>query len=440
MSEIYVFTYYAISAVLVLVMIYQGLSRRVELMSFRNIYLAGFIIFQLLSCANVITNEDFGIYRIENQKDALELFFLYAILFLACFFISYHWLKIARWVASWFRPKQPLEANDWTLLMVAVGFLALGLILRFVGIGSPLFRYFFFIVPGLPAACAIVGWVWGGRRFNIAVVSIGSLIFGISALVSIWGTAGRRPVISAGLALAWGAYYRLRGKLNLRKVLVYSLPFLLITVHFGGAFSLHRSHQERDPLDILKRTIATSPLDSIPHVLAGSPDAQATIWALDAYPERHEVRNLFSFRYIVYHSIPRILWPTKPVPLSKKVAKIANIKGVNQDVITLPPCVIGYAHAEGGLYALVLYAFFFGQFCQFFDEIIRQNPSNPFLILATGCVLGDVIGLPRGDIAIMANLNILGFLFVWFCFLIARQVIGRRQAAQGMYFPPQLYR
>lgn len=440
MSELYVFTYYAISAVLILIMIYQGLARRVELLSYRNIYLAGFIIFQLLSCANIISRDEYGPYPIENKKDALELFFLYSILFLACFFISYHWLKLARWCASRFKPKQPLESSDWTLLMVGVALLSLGLFLRFVGTGVPLLRYFYFTIPGIPAACAVVGWVWAGRRFNVAVVTVGAAIFSISALTAVWATAGRRPIISVCLALAWGAYYRLRGKLNLRKVLVWSVPFLLVTLHFGGAFSMHRSHHSTDHAEILKKTLTTSPLRSIPHVLAGSPDAQATLWALDAYPDRHEMHHLFSLRYLVYHSVPRALWPDKPEPLSRKVSRLARIKGVNHKVITLPPSVMGYAHAEGGFYALVIYAFFFGQFCRFFDEIIRQNPGNPFLIIPTGCVLGDLIGLPRGDIAIMANVNILGFLIIWFFFLIARQVIGRRQAAQRMYIPPQLYR
>ena len=86
------------------------------------------------------------------------------------------------------------------------------------------------------------------------------------------------------------------------------------------------------------------------------------------------------------------------------------------------------------MYALILYALFYGQFCRFFDEIVSQNPGNPFLILAVGCKLGQVVGLARGDIAIFTNLVTLGFLSIWFMMLIARLIIGRRLAAQGQYY------
>ena len=83
--------------------------------------------------------------------------------------------------------------------------------------------------------------------------------------------------------------------------------------------------------------------------------------------------------------------------------------------MTVPPGVLGYAAAEGGFYAVVVYALFFGQFTRFFDELIRLNPTNPFVILPIGCVIGHLLGLARGDIAIFTNLSLVGMLS---CFLI----------------------
>src|SRR5690606_14334332 len=115
--------------------------------------------------------------------------------------------------------------------------------------------------------------------------------------------------------------------------------------------------------------------------------------------------------------VPRELWNRyedqlgpKPVPLSLLVAPQSRLPGVTYGKITLPPGVLGYARAEGGFYALLIYGVFFGQFTRFFDEIVRQNYTNPFLVLAVGCALGDLIGLARGDLAIFANFNWLGFL------------------------------
>jgi hypothetical protein len=191
-------------------------------------------------------------------------------------------------------------------------------------------------------------------------------------------------------------------------------------------------------MDAIRQMLDTPPAEAFAAVLEGSHDSRLTLWALDAYPERHERRHLFSFRYMFYHPIPRRFWEDKPVPLSKDVARLANLKGVNVGAITLPPCVTGYAHAEGGLYALFLYALFFGQFTRFFDEVLRRNPGMPFVILAAGCALGDLVGLARGDIAIMTNRISIGFLTIWFLFLIARSIIARTPAAPSQaYMAPR---
>ena len=437
MNELYLLTYYGLSFGLVALMLYQGIRRTVDLLSFRNLYLAGFIFFQLLSIATAIATNNYKPMQIIDLRGALATYFIYTIVFLAVFFLSYHWLGIARWAAKLFTPKQTIVANDWLLLLLAAGFFILGLFFRFMGQSVPGLGYLIGFITALPAACALVGWVWGGRRFNFAVVAVGTFVLAASVFLSLWGVAGRRPLIEVCLGFAWGAYHRMQTKFNLVKVVMWSLPVVLLCVHLLGAFSIHRRHHATigESIGIVRNVLTTSPVDSFGTLIKGQNDAVFALWCLDAFPDRHEPRHLFTFKYIAYHPIPRAWWPDKPLPLSKLIARLGDLEKVGVDKITLPPCAIGYAQAEGGFYALLLYALFYGQFTRFFDQVVRLNPGNPFLILPTGCALGQVLGLARGDLAVFTNLIILSFLSIWLILLFARSIIGQKVPATAWRDP-----
>src|SRR5690606_430190 len=151
----------------------------------------------------------------------------------------------------------------------------------------------------------------------------------------------------------------------------------------------------------------------------------AALWMVEKFPREVRYEHLFTFRYMAYWFVPRMLWEDKPEPLSTKVAHLAKLRGVNRDAITIPPGVVGYAAAEGGFYALVLYALFFGQFTRFFDELITLNPHNPFIILPVGCATGQFLGLARGEIAIFTNLAIVGFALTFLLIYLTSLAFGQ---------------
>lgn len=134
--------------------------------------------------------------------------------------------------------------------------------------------------------------------------------------------------------------------------------------------------------------------------------------------------------------IPSAMWENKPAPLSKDIARLARIRGVNRDLITIPPGVVGYAAAEGGFYALIIYAIFFGQFTRFFDDLVQLNIGNPYIILPVGCATGHFLGMARGDIAIFANLALVSFVSTWLIMVISSLAFGRSgQTSRPMYWP-----
>jgi hypothetical protein len=433
---------------LIAMILVQGFRRKVDFICYRNFYLIGFIFFQVFSGSSVIAAQNFGAMVIENPRAAYTTFLLYTIVFLAIFLLSYHKMNLVGWAAGVLSPKRTYTVNDWLFLMAAVALTCLGLAARFGLARVPGFNFFFSLVPVAPLACAMVGWVWGGRRLNFAVLAVGGITVAACLFLTL-GLYGRRPLVAACMALLCGAYFRMRLTMTLKSMAVYLIPIVLGMVFVVGSFSIVRGlyRDGASPVTLIRSLLNTRFSSAVDKVTERSPDAAATIWAIDAYPKRLEQKTLFSLKYMLYHPIPRDLWDEhlidvmgpKPVPLALEVAELARIKGVAWGRITIPPGVLGYAQAEGGFIVLLLYAVFFGQFCRFFDEIIRRNPTNPFMLLAVVCTLGDLIGLPRGDIAIFANFVFLGFVGDYLLLLVIRLFIGQPQEVGypgGYYIPP----
>jgi hypothetical protein len=99
--------------------------------------------------------------------------------------------------------------------------------------------------------------------------------------------------------------------------------------------------------------------------------------------------------------------------------------------------VVGYAAAEGGFYALIIYALFFGQFTRFFDDLITLNPGNPFIILSVGCATGHFLGLARGDIAIFANVALVSFLSTYVLMVLSNAALGGSARSPKQAYWPQ---
>ncbi len=433
---------------LIAMIVIQGLRRTVDFICYRNVYLAGFIIFQVFSGSAIIASENFGTVIIEQPRAAYTNFLLYTVTFLVVFLVSYHRLNLMGWLARFMTPRRSYQVNDWLFLIAAAGIAVFAILGRLVLFRVPGVNFFVATVPIAPLACAMVGWVWGGRRLNLAVLLMGGAIVGACILITMFGMYGRRPLVAACLALLCGSYFRMRLTLSLKAIVLYLAPVLVGMVFLVGAFSLVRGmiRSGASPVAVIQSVFQTRMSAAVDKVAVSTPDAVFTLWTLDAYPKRVTPRPFFSLKYIFYHPIPRDFWDEnltnflgeKPVPLSLILAEQAKIPGVAWGSITLPPGVLGYAQAEGGYLVLIIYAVFFSQFCRFFDEIIRNNLTNPFLLLAVVCTWGDLVGLPRGDIAIFANLVLLGFIGDYLLLLLIRLFIGQPQEVgypRGYYVP-----
>src|SRR5690606_26951294 len=132
-------------------------------------------------------------------------------------------------------------------------------------------------------------------------------------------------------------YFRMRLTMTLKAMAVYLIPIVLGMVFVVGSFSIVRGlyRDGATPVTLIRSLLSTRFSSAVDKVTERSPDAAATLWAIDAYPRRIQQRPLFSLKYMIYHPIPRDFWDEnlidllgpKPVPLALEVAELARIKG-----------------------------------------------------------------------------------------------------------------
>ncbi|MEN1678336.1 MAG: hypothetical protein AAGJ46_02000 [Planctomycetota bacterium] len=436
MAELYAFLLYAMAAVVAVVVIAQGLSRSVELFSARNIYLAGFIVYQLFSPAGVLMRDSTVKFQVKDIDAAGLIAVGYAAVFLVVYFLAYRFPGPWRGVAGWLKTKNT-TATDASLLIVGFTLVMLGLGMRLAQFIPYIRSIAFHTGVGLAAvSCVFVGWVVARRYSNILVL-VGSAVIFIAAVgLALDRSYGRRPLVGVCLGLMWGIYFSLGNRLKPKTLLLWLAPLSLAALLIVSSFTAVRGRiGEMTFTQVVQEMVSSKrTLEHAAAIFDGQLCGEATLWCIEAYPKKVDQQHILSLRQMVLQVIPRSIWPEKPEPLANQLAKIANIDGVNHSRITLPPGVIGYAAAEGGLYALVLYAIFYGGFCRFFDLIVTENRDNPFMIAAASSVVGHMPGLARGDLANLTNNAVVTFVAIYVTLWMVRKFVGKPVEQRMIYW------
>ena len=428
-----VFLLYLLGLFTCVLVLMQGLSRKVELFSIRNLYLAGFLIYHVLGPARALSTEDFSGFRVSDPKNTGMWLTIDIYVYFIVYLFAYQRINIARWFASKMSGI-PSEASDSMLMLLGVVLIAIGIPMRLYGPYLPIVGPAMINVSLALAAiaCSAAGWVWSQRKFNAAVISIaGAIVIG-GLVISLYGIFGRRPLVGVLFGFAWGAYYRWARYVAPGRLILYMVPLLGAATIIVGAYTAIRREASRtsDVQSLFAAMLEADVKEGGSSIASGQGCAGAMMWALEQYPQFIEPKPLFSLQYMVLYFVPRQIWPDKPEPLSTQVATLARLEKVNRDAITIPPGVVGYAAAEGGMIALVIYALFFGQFTRFFDELVRQNPFNPFIILPAGCVTGQFLGLARGDISSFTAIIVVGFASTMALMFVFKLFFGKRAVPQ----------
>jgi hypothetical protein len=391
--------------------LYDEVTGRVRLFSVRNIFLAGFIIFQLSSGAySAIVNPRTGSFSwsqfvISDDPSARLLYVLYAVLFLIMFFVGYR-LKGPHLGIAPKLERVVGEPRQFTVIVLAFLLVVLSAVfavvpIPYIGILTNMASV------GLAATgVALMGYTWARRPFDPMLII---LVLGIyfAAWVVVGSAYGRRDILTVTVGLIWGIFY---GGLYRVSVWRYAIPLALVVIPGFALLSMIstvRGAMRDAGLVERIQLIATQgdPLHSVDELTHGQGAGHISVWMIENFPENHEYKPLFALRYFFFNAIPRDFWPGKPLSYGRLLPDIANLRGVHigsatagRSGFSVGPGMLGTAHADGGLPVVVLYGFIFGVLIRVPDEIVRRNQSRVLLVIPAVAGIGQVLGISRGGV------------------------------------------
>lgn len=425
---------YITAIVLLAVMIRQHHTGQCPLLSIRNVALVGFIVFQVTSGAMALTTTGFGHFYVSDPELTGLLFAVQVTVFLILLLWAYRHGFIVKRVATWV-PQTWSVPSDGTLLMLSVMSTFIAAALRLT-VGIPLISIItdYWGVGMAAVSSGLCGWVWGKRLMNPVVIFWSLSLMMVNVAIVITGAFGRRGIVAVGGCLVWGMFYSAWRHLPTRQLLFRLAIVTAIPLFVLAAFTSVRSAAEKDRSateHLLSVRRGGDVMLGMLKMLDGQQAGAVSMWLMETYPERREFRHLFTPGYFVVYPVPRSWWRDKPDPLSTRIAGYAHIPDVDTSKLTIGPGIIGHANAEGGWYALLLYAILAGLIFRLLDEIVALNQFSPFIILPIGSALGQIIGLARGETSAFGYIALITIVTVYFTMLYLGKLFERFGAVPG---------
>lgn len=411
-----------VNAAIVLVPYLRGTG---ELMSTRNFYLFGFTVYQVTSA--IITLKDPFSYEsqitLTNQDATALRYLIWVVIFEIVFLAFYRWGIGTKRLASW-TPLIKGQVREPVLWIFAITLLGVAVVMRFMVFVPYISIISTQVGTSLAAVAAGLGaWIWVKRPFNPAAAALMFAVLLAAIMVGIFGEFGRRPLVAIGGCLVWGSYYAMWRYMEPLKVLVLASCFSILPIFFIANFTATRSQDNNQAQSVtaeLQKLARGNTIRGFKDLMAGQQCAAWSMYLMEVYPDTLEYRYLHAFKYYFQLPIPRAIYPDKPDALAEIAWRDAGITG-RPSGFTIGPGILGHAASEGGFIVLIFYAGVLGLFIRYFDAIVARAPYQPFVALPIGSSMGNLLGLPRGEVpnfAFSFTVGVLGSLFI--LILVAR--------------------
>lgn len=417
MQAILLATFYGLSLLIVGGMLYRYITGKAELVSLFTLVMLGFVKFQLLAFAVVVRVGSPPQPAVTDVMGTGLVVAFWSVVFLAVAALAYAITPVVRTAAARV-PEPPLPMREDDLIKIALicfaGAVFLYVTARFIPVVGLLMNYG---RSGLFAAAAgIAVWWWASDWRNVIRLVIAGGISFASLLGAQFGEYSRRPMLSVAIAAAGAAYFRLfrymRPMQVIPLILLLSVPGIVAVGAYTGIRGQIRDQGWSSPAAFAEALVSSVSNAALEELVAGSDTGPVSMWLLETHPSVFEYRHLNTLRYFLLFPVPRSLFEGKGEPLSGRVASMAQYRRVTHDFdvnsgVTIGPGIIGHAAAEGGFYALVLYAAFTGIFLRFYDELLRRNPFNPLMVIPWLSAGGQIFGYARGETAAFASIHLM---------------------------------
>jgi hypothetical protein len=387
---------------------------KAELVSAWNFLLLGVAIFAGIGCYEAAINplRFPGVEWFNPTKAEVNWFMMAWTVFLVALYASYYWDPISRWSARRFLVKwPPLSMPVFFYVMIVCMALSLTIFSPTL-LSMPFFGRLFINVShkAFIFGCLFSFVLWYRNPRNLLWFSIFVVVFLVMCLLSMYAAVGRRLLLSVFLVPLCVIYYyharHWRPTWSMAAIALGLLAVFIVNLMYNSIRHFHHARGqevERSVANIIEQVkgvggqgwleyFANEKLFNLSQQVAHySMLTDRMVRISDIEP-----RLLNTFVFIIAYPIPRAIWPEKPQSLGNTIVKDSGIVRVTT---TNWGCgVPGHAAYEGGLLAAILYAYMAGFGVRFLDDLLRSQPTNPFLlgILAAGAM--HILAWPRGDL------------------------------------------
>ena len=405
----------------------DALQGTCPLFSTRNFFVLGLLLFQSVSGAfTMFTGESENYADVANPEFTGIVFSVVLTLFVILFYAFY---SRANWIER-LAERRSCVRDSGLLGLVVTGcaLTGIGVVLRFAGESIP---YVAVILPQISAGClcggvALIAMAWARSRFNVFVALILLAAGAGASAVLLVGAFGRREIVGLLFAVVWALYYekwrympvaRFLPRAVVASVLM-SVVLLLFSSSREGGARVDRSlgRQIERMLTIDPRTVQETVMSSLTGQFAGG----ISMWIYEARADHGGYYPLHSLFYFVTHPVPRDWWQGKPEGLGLSIVSEAGVRGVAREH-SWGPGMVGHLVHDIVFVSLPLYAFILGLAFRYMDARTILSARDPVSIVLFGSALGQVFGMPRGDLGLFAFHMMSAFGGVWlFGGLVAR--------------------
>lgn len=403
----------------------QARAGKVELLSTRNFFLLGFIVFQLTGAAANLLSGEFGFFPIENHVVTPLIYCFMSTLFLTLFLFFYRKGWVTAMLAYRLR-LQPVTAGAASLLTLAVFFVGVGIFSRFVLTYIPVLGAGFDMIGNglLAVAAGLTAWATVSRLNNPFVVISAVIIVAVAGIVTISGDFGRRDLLGLIGGLGWGAFHGYWKHLGFKGAMTRLMVVGAAGFIFLAAFTAARegSFREKSATEILSTLKHADVGSGAWDLITGQNAGANSMWIIENFPANNKFVTFHTAWSVLTFPIPRQFWPGKPVALALSMPDDAGITQKPENW-NIGPGIIGHIAHDNAWLAMIPYALVLGLYFRFFDEFVVQNPMNPLAILPMGVALGQIIGMSRGELTLFFVLSAVYTFGTFFAMMFFYQIL-----------------
>lgn len=428
----------ALASGILLYIIPKILSQREGLVSLRNFFIAGLIIFQITGPAASLISGDVASFQPSDVDGTSVKFSLMITVFVLIFLCTYQ--GTTRFVDAVFsrRPERRETYSPLGLMVIAISMIGFGVLSQYVLVYLPVLGPGFQrIAYGLYAIGAgLATWSAAPRLMNpfYLFTSLGVIL--VALVLTFAQNFGRRDLLGVILAVLWALYFSHWKHLPFTKLVIRFGTISFCGVILLGLVTSARSgvFREQSAMQNISSLKGASAGKGVRAIFYGQQAGLNSMWLIESRPESHAYDTLHSVKLVLAFPIPRSMWVNKPDALGytmpKTEIKISKkAKGWN-----IGPGIIGHIANDNPYIALWLYPIILGAILRFFDRAVVWFSDNPFIVLPVGGAIGQVVAMPRGELGtffFLAMLNIISAYVLMKVISWVLKVIGWIQVEHG---------